>query len=257
MNSDYQIEVSLRSEAIFSSGEKERNLVQTRVLADRYGFVYFHAKSFKGQLKRQAFWLLRQYRQIGLEHAMPFFSSIVVLFGINDEEINKFFPRSLTEHDPVFQRKYHFQQPGIMRLSHLQLDERVRNRFIALQIEDEEEGYFRLNPHEFIEAQTHIRTGIQLQDGVAANRMMNTYHTVRQGLVFYSSLFLEPHAFSSQIGDMKIHLQNLQRIVSSFRRIGAGIHRGRGEVKARLLVNGKEADFCKFEGKEGERHAAV
>lgn len=263
MSHDYQIEVCLRSEAIFSSGEKERNLVQSKVLADRHGFVYFHAKSLKGQLKRQAFWILEQYRNIGIEHAKSFFASIVVLFGINEEEINNFFPRELTLDDPAFQQTYCHQQPGILRLGHLELDERIRNHFIALQAEDEDEEYYRITPHDLIEAQTHIRTGIQVKDGTALDGMLTTYHTVKQGLAFYSSLTLEPQTYESKNQiilnqqDMAGHLANLQRIVSSFRRIGAGIHRGRGEASARLLVNGEEANFCKGVGKEGEQYANV
>ncbi|NGP61239.1 hypothetical protein FLT15_23695 [Paenibacillus thiaminolyticus] len=263
MNHDYKIEVRLHSEAIFSSGEKERNLVQSKVLADRYGFVYFHAKSLKGQLKRQAFWLLNQYKEFDRERAKSFFASIVVLFGINKEEIERFLPKMFTQDDPDFQKVYCQQQPGILRFGHLELDEQVRNRFIALQAEDGEEGYYRITPHDLIEAQTHIRTGIQLEDGKIKDRMLTTYHTVKRGLIFYSSITMEPYSYDAEgprrveSQDMSNHLANLQRIVSSFRRIGAGIHRGRGEVAARLLVDGKEADYCKVIRKEGEQHATI
>lgn len=265
VNHDYKIEVRLRSETIFSSGEKERNLVQSRVLTDRYGFVYFHAKSFKGQLKRQAFWLLKQYQQIDKkgERAKSFFKSIVVLFGINKEEIDLFTKGLYAQGDPDFMKVYCRQQPGLLRFGHLELDERIRNRFIALQAEDEDEGYYRITPHDLIEAQTHIRTGIQLENGLIKEGMLTTYHTVKQGLVFYSSITMEPYAYDADYlerinqHDLSDHLADLQRIVSSFRRIGAGIHRGRGEVTARLLVDGKDADFCKVSCKEGEQHAIV
>ncbi|MGG0812194.1 hypothetical protein ABE142_05925 [Paenibacillus alvei] len=264
-NHDYKIEVRLRSETIFSSGEKERNLVQSKVLTDRYGFVYFHAKSLKGQLKRQAFWLLKQYQQIDKkgERAKSFFKSVVVLFGINKEEIALFAKEVCAQGDSDFMKVYCRQQPGILRFGHLELDERVRSQFIALQAEDEDEGYYRITPHDLIEAQTHIRTGIQLENGLAKEGMLTSYHTVKQGLVFYSSINLEPYAYDADYlkrinqQDLSNLLADLQRIVSSFRRIGAGIHRGRGEVTARLLVDGKDADFCKVSCKEGEQHAIV
>ncbi|UHA72129.1 hypothetical protein [Paenibacillus sp. 481] len=250
IDQDYKIEVRLDSEAIFSSGEKERNLVQTKVLADRHGFVYFHAKSFKGQLKRQAFWLLERYSEIDKELEKSFFSSIVVLFGINKEEIELFDIEKLASDDETFKGNYVQQQPGVLRFGHLELDEQVKRRFTALQSEDQATGYFRVTPHDLIEAQTHIRTGIQLQDGIVKDRMLTTYHTVKQGLVFYSSLTFDSTIFKEEDGNKELHIENLQRIVSSFRRIGAGIHRGRGEVTARLLVDG-QATCSKHDSKVG------
>jgi len=237
---DYKIEVRIVSEAIFNSGEKERNLVQSRALTDRYGFVYFHAKSLKGQLKRQAFWLLEQYKSFDVRQAEDFFRSIVRLFGINDDEL-ELYCRGL-------KNTYH-QQQGIMKLSHLELDERIREYFRRLQQQDEQEEYYNISPHDLIEAQTHIRTSIQLEDEVTRDKMLTTYHTVKQGLIFYARLSFD--------ADPLHDLQNLQRIIRSFRRIGAGIHRGRGEVEARLLTDGRDVVFRKGPGKEGEEFVSV
>lgn len=233
----YKIEVRICSEAIFSSGEKERNLVQNKVLADRYGLVYFHAKTLKGQLKRQAFWLLRQYQGFDIQRAESFLQSIVKLFGINRAELEWMAPALLQTYPPSC--------PGIMKFGHLQLDERIRNYFIALQSEDAEDGYYQISPHDLIEAQTHIRTGIQLEQGMAKDKRLTTYHTVREGLVFYSSLSFDE--------DPSAYLEDLQRMVCSLDRIGAGIHRGRGEVEAFLLTNGRKVDH--INGREGGRPA--
>jgi len=223
---DYRIEVRICSEAIFSSGESESNIAHTKVLADRYGFVYFHAKSLKGQLKRQAFWLLEQYKSIDDQRAKSFFHSIVKLFGINQKEIDIYYskPEDFKQHEQ-----------GLMKLSHLELDEHIRAYFIKMQNEDEDKEYYNLSPHELIEAQTHIRTGIQIVDGVVKDKMLTTFHTVRKGLVFYSRL-----SFDNNPSD---YLNDLHLIIRSFRKIGAGIHRGRGEIQARFLVNGKEKEF--------------
>lgn len=237
---DYKIQVRICSEAIFSSGERERNLVQSRALTDRHGFVYFHAKTLKGQLKRQAFWLLEQYKSFDAKQAESFFGSIVRLFGINNDELELYYPE--------LKKAYH-QQQGIMKLGHLELDERIRAYFYKLQLKDEQNRYYNISPHDLIKAQTHIRTGIQLEDGVVRDRMMTTYHTVRHGLIFYAKLSFD--------GDPSYDLENLQRIIYSFCRIGAGIHRGRGEIKACLLIDGKEAAFRKVLDEEGEYLASV
>ncbi len=226
---NYQIEIKICSEAIFTSGEKESNLVQSRAQTDVHGFIYFHAKTLKGQLKRQAFWLLRQYAVMDLSEgktrANSFYESIVRLFGISSEE---------------------GQSSGLMKLSNLELDEKLRNYFIAQRKIDEEKDYCRISPHDLIAAQTHIRTGIQMENGVAINKMLNTFHTVRKGLTFYSTVSFEEEVNRALIDD-------LARIVYSFRRIGAGIHRGRGEIKASLLIDGKKMPYDQLMNTGGGR----
>lgn len=219
----YTVEVTLASEAIFNSGEKERNLVHAKALADRYGLVYFHAKTFKGQLKRQAFWLLQQYRSFDERRAQQFLRSIIALFGINRDELN-LFANGLGDNDQ--------QSAGMMKLGHLQLDERIRQFFIQLQLLDRQERYTVISPHDLIEAQTCIRTSVQIEDDVVRDRMMTTYHTVKEGLTFYSEVVFEE--------DASAYIRDLERIVCSLRRIGAGIHRGRGRVVARLLSQDKK-----------------
>ncbi|OEF97141.1 RAMP superfamily CRISPR-associated protein [Desulfuribacillus alkaliarsenatis] len=224
----YKIQMRLCSEAIFDSGERERNTVQSKVLSDSYGFVYFHAKTLKGQLKKQAYWLLKQYKTIDeiqkTNYGESFYESIVRLFGFNSQETSK-----LPEGN-----KYNSNRgsvPGVMRLSNLELDETIRRYFIQLHQEDLEQDYFRLSPYELINAQTNVRIGIQMEDGVIKNNMFNSYHTVKEGMYFYSNVTFE------DVSEVKQPvIDDLARIIYSFKRIGAGIHRGRGEISAQLLV---------------------
>ncbi|WP_019537484.1 hypothetical protein [Paenibacillus ginsengihumi] len=218
-----KIEVRLLSEAIFASGEKESHLVHSRALTDQYGFVYFHAKSLKGQLKRQAFWLLERYRCFDMAIAMQFFNSIERLFGINGNERSIHWPES----------KERYASQGIMRLGALELPADVKRHFLQMMQEDKDDEYYSLSPHDFIAAQTYIRSGIELEKGKAKDKRLVTYHTVREDLVFYS-----PVTFESV--PSKEELDHLNRIVRSLDRIGAGIHRGHGEVEARLFINGTE-----------------
>jgi len=245
---EYKIEVEILSEAIFTSGEKERNLVQSRAQTDSNGFVYFHGKTLKGQLKRQAFWLLGQYAKLDMRKADSFLESLIKLFGINSNEIININNRYGLKYSGEYNRS------GLMRLSNLELDEKVRNYFIACQIEDEANGYYRISPHDLIEAQTHVRTGIQLEDGVIKNKMLNTFHTVRKGLVFYSAV-----SFENVADDADLLIDDLAKIVYSFRRIGAGIHRGRGEIKSRLLIstNKNEEPYYEYKYKGDRNYASI
>lgn len=229
-NSNFTVKVEICSEAIFTNGESEGNLVQSVALTDAHGFVYFHAKTLKGQLKRQAFWLLDQYASIdaltGGNRSISFLDSIIILFGINKEENDYISERY--QYDLV--RK---NEAGILKISNLELDKKIRDYFIALQQADEEENYYRISPHDLIEAQTHIRTGIEIEKGIAKDKMLNTYHTVREGLIFYSDLIIEEDLRERH----EMVVRDLQRIICSFRRIGAGIHRGRGLIKTELIPN--------------------
>jgi hypothetical protein len=222
-SSTYQIQVRLQSEAIFASGEKERNLVHSKALTDPYGFVYFHAKSFKGQLKKQAFWLWKQYEKVDSQRADSFLHSLITLFGINKLEIGAY---------GIGNRVGVKENSGIA-LTNLELSEPLRNYFINLMVEEVEEGYIHFSASDLVEAQTNIRTQIELENGTAKDNRLTTTQTVKEGLIFYSTVtFLDPPTEKL--------LADLKRIVNSFSRIGAGIHRGRGEVEARLLCNGKE-----------------
>lgn len=225
---DYKIEVRLLSEAIFSSGEGERNLVHSKVLADRHGFVYLHAKTLKGQLKQRAFWLWNQYRSCDEQRADEFLESTVRLFGINNEE-RKFYGVETGRNDT------RLDSVGIMKLGHLQLDEKIRSFFLNIMHRDKLNEYYTHTHHDLIEAQTHVRTSIQVEDGVVVERRITNYHTVKKGLIFYSTLWFDE--------DPSRYLSDLNRIIRSFRRIGAGTHRGRGKIEARLLIDGKEGEF--------------
>lgn len=223
-SSTYQVQVQLQSEAIFASGEKERNLVHSKALTDPYGFVYFHAKSFKGQLKKQAFWLWKQYKKVNPQRADSFLHSLITLFGINKQEIKAY---------QIENKVGRFKENSGIALTNLELAESIRNYFINLMVEEVEEGYIHFSASDLVEAQTNIRTQIELENGTAKDKRLTTIQTVKEGLIFYSTVtFLEPPTENL--------LVDLKQIVNSLNRIGAGIHRGRGEVEACLLCNGKE-----------------
>lgn len=236
----YQIEVELLSEAIFSSGEKESNLVHTKVLTDTDGFVYFHAKSLKGLLKKRAYWLFKHYAKIDHKFAVDFLQALIKIFGINNEEIELLAKEceSLIGSDSsllkdIYQLKKRHKLAGALKLAHLELPQLVRSYYKQIynsQFSDDgnENSYVFMSKHNLIEAQTHVRVGIQLEDGIIKNKMLNSVHTVRQGLIFYAPLIFE-HELS------KDEINNFSRIVYALDRIGAVYHRGYGQVRTKLL----------------------
>ena len=224
MNNNYKIKVAIKSEAIFSNGETGGNIVNTKALTDKYGLVYYHAKTLKGQLKRQGYWLLDQYKNMENceKRTIEFTRNLAKIFGINKQEKERY----------NIDRSKKLSETGIMRISNLSLGEDIRNYFIEMEEKGQDEEYYKITAHDLLEAQTNIRTGIQVEDGVAIDKMMTTYHTVKNGLVFYSILeFTE---------DPQEYLDDLYRIIKSIRYLGAGIHRGRGEIEAELLVNDRQ-----------------
>ena len=176
-NNKYRLKVVIKSEAIFNSGEEDENLVNQKVLADKYGRVYFHAKSLKGELKNTAYWILEQYKLIDSKRAKSFLNSIIKLFGINSEEIKLHFNKNDDSKGSI---------QGIINLSNLELDNRTKSWIKQIQLEDREDEYYRITPQDFINAQTNVRTSIKLKNGVVEDKMMTTYHTVKNGLAFYS-----------------------------------------------------------------------
>ncbi|WP_053956479.1 RAMP superfamily CRISPR-associated protein [Inediibacterium massiliense] len=232
-----KLKIILKSEAIFNSGEAESNMVHMKALTDEFGFVYFHSKTLKGQLKDHAFWLYELYKYAEkkdkrIEKSKHWFKCIVKLFGITEAELKY---RNLEEESKLY--KY---VEGSLKISNLELEKPVREYFINLFKEDKQSSYYRLTQNDLIQAQTQIRTSIRLKDGVAEQGGLVTYHTVKEGLVFYSELNLLENKSDVKNDLKKVEPSNeecwevLEKIVKTFHRIGANTHRGRGEIEAVL-----------------------
>lgn len=207
------IKFTLESEAIFNSAEADGNLVQMKVLADEDGFVYFHAKTLKGQMKDVAFWIYEKYKSIDLPYANQFLKDTVSLFGISKQEIE----------DRNLQNESLSSCEGIMKIGNIELKNEIKDFFRQLYIEDDESKYHRITRHDVIDAQTEVRTSIQIQDGVAKNNGFVTYHTVKNGLEFYCEVTIDDSG-----EDSTTLAETFEKIVKATRRIGAGTQRGRG-----------------------------
>lgn len=248
----YQIEVSLDSEAVFNSAESESNTVHMKALIDECGFVYFHSKTLKGQLKDQALWLHEKYRAVDTDFANKFVDSIEVLFGMNTDERKLALGDEAEDHEKMTCQKV---VQGIMKLGNLELPKAVKDHFNAMIEAGGESDYFKVTRHDIINAQTNIRTSIKTEGGAAKEGALFTYHTVKSGMTFHADIEFADfmYRYREEKGEdgkkkktlacveagWQDHIENLDRIIGSFKRIGAGTRRGRGKLQARLLKDGK------------------
>lgn len=232
----YLLKITLKSEAIFNSGEEEQNLVNDKVLADEYGFVYFHAKTLKGQLRRRARWLGNKLAKINGEDNIPAYEeSIIKLFGSEYQGGSVQSKSGDKKNEELNTRVPDYNHRGIMTLTNLELEKELRDYFRSINNDDNENDLeYKITPYDMIEAQTNRRTRIQLgEGGTCEEHMMMTYHTVKDGLVFYSEINLLDEINGKD-------LAVLNAIVNSLDNIGSSINRGRGKIKAVLLNDKRE-----------------
>lgn len=262
-----RIRIELKSETIFNSGEAENNIVNMKALTDDDGFVYFHSKTLKGQLKDQAFWLYDKYCDvitsdstgIALVKAKKYANMIVELFGIEQEELkNRYIGKNDSNNESVKELKNGEEKEevkqfkgylnldksdilyaeGNLKIGDLKIDEEIRNYFKKIMIDDAQKDskYHRLSHADLIKAQTQIRTSIQIGNkNVVEKGALAQYHTIKKGLIFYSEL-----EYLNNNSKLQNYIEELEEVLKTFRRIGASTHRGRGEIIAILELEENE-----------------
>ncbi len=216
----YKLEVKIDSEAIFNSGESDGNIVQMKVLTDEDGFVYYHSKTLKGQLKDVALWIYKEYKKLDDKKAKRFIEIVCELFGFNKEEY---------EYHQI-DTTIKLYELGKLKVGHLELDEETKDFFYKWFEVEKDKSYITLSKHELIQAQTKIRTNISIVDGVVKKGGLVNFHTVRQGLTFYSTIEVD-----DTVVDEKEITEVLKLITGGFKRIGANAHRGRGCITAEII----------------------
>lgn len=248
-----KIEVELKTETIFNSGESDSNIVHTKVLTDVDGFVYFHSKTLKGQLKDRAFWLYDRYSESGdgKEKAKKMANVIAYLFGIEEQELISRYPneensvknsepknfKDSLDYDlyPSFQKNPLYCE-GHLKIGCLEFSQEFKSMFNQLKKTNDRtaEEYIRFSNDALIKAQTNIRTSISIgENGVTKDKFLGKYHTVRAGFKFEANLDFIPE------NDTKVDVSEfepeLKMIVMALDRIGASTNRGRGKVSSRLI----------------------
>ncbi|WP_425448646.1 RAMP superfamily CRISPR-associated protein [Dethiothermospora halolimnae] len=217
--SSYKIRVELLSEGIFNSGEEQKNSVNNKVLTDKDGFVCYHAKTLKGVLKERGELIGKNLLSISSK-ADIIEDLLLELFG------SRFNDNSISE-----------TKKGIMNLSNLEINGEVKKIIKEINILDSEsDGYKGITKYDLIEAQTNIRTHIQLEEGIIKDKRLGSYHTVKNGLIFISDINFDREPAKDQVALLNI-------IVNSLDYIGGCTNRGRGKVKAVLLKDDKEVSI--------------
>lgn len=233
----YQLAVTIDSEAIFNSGETDGNAVQMKVLTDEDGFVYYHSKTLKGYLKTQAMAIYMEYVKLDKAKAKTFLKIINKLFGFNDAECNYY---------KIPKEEITRYEIGSLKVGHLQLDEETKDFFKKWFKLQELNEYITFSKHELIKAQTKIRTNIAIEKkadkrGVVKKGGLLNFHTVREGLTFYSELVVEDINWTEDGEEESTSIEReaeifrtLQLIAGGLRKIGANTHRGRGYCTAKI-----------------------
>jgi CRISPR/Cas system CSM-associated protein Csm3 (group 7 of RAMP superfamily) len=217
----YIIKITLESEAVFNSGEEDRNLVNEKVLSDEDGFVYLHAKTFKGILRQRGKWICDK------------------LGGIYEEFDNNIIDRMFgTQGNPILDddTEYIGSTTSILQIGNLELNDDIKEIFRLFNTSEDGIDY-KITPYELEQAQTNIRTKIKIgEKGVVQEHRTMAYHTVKKGLEFYSNVNLNINNAKERV---KYELL-LALIVNNIDKIGASVNRGRGQVKGELLYENKE-----------------
>lgn len=214
--------VEIKSEAFFNSAESDGNLINQKALTDDYGLVYYHGKTLKGQLKDIGFWIYKKYMNVDCLKANKFLDIFLFLFGSSKQELME---RGITSSIPV-------NLEGAMKLSSLELDEETKSFFKDWFEFEHQKNYITLTKDELIKAQTNDRTQIKIIDGIVKSGCLMTFQTVKEGLIFESSIEIDEDSLYSEVEIFEV----LVRIVSGFRKIGAGVNRGRGNIKTSLVI---------------------
>ncbi|WP_273319713.1 RAMP superfamily CRISPR-associated protein [Vallitalea guaymasensis] len=227
----YIIKVTLESEAVFNSGEEDKNLVNEKVLCDEEGFVYLHAKTFKGILRQRGKWVFDKLIKINKE--------------FDDNAIDRMFG---TEGNPILDTdtEYVGSTTSMLQIGNLELDSDIKEVFrLSNRLKDDID--YKITPYELVQAQTNTRTKIKIDEtGVVQEHRTMAYHTVKKDLEFYSHVNLNVNSDE----EIKKYELLLALIVKNIDKIGGSVNRGRGQVKAELLYENKQK--VKLDKHEGE-----
>lgn len=217
----YKLFVKIKSEAFFNSAESNGNMINLKALTDENGFVYFHGKTLKGQLKDTGFWIYEKYKSVDEKKAEKFLKILLYLFGTSSQELKErgymnFFINNLE---------------GAMKVSSLELDDETQKFFESWFQSDRQKKYITLTKDELIKAQTNDRIQIKIKDGIVEDGKLMTYQTVKEGLEFEATLEI---GCMSDFTESDIY-EVLERVVKGYRKIGASVSRGRGNIETSLV----------------------
>ena len=198
----YILEVELKSETVFGSGNAVSGVVDQEILHDAYGFPYMKGKTIKGKLKEEfahVLWCLSKGEK-----------------GIEDPAVEELFGAPSSNNDAV------------LKFSDLCINKKIRQLFKE-KIEEKS-----LNARDVLNASTDIRnfTSIDYSKGVTKKGFLRRIRVMRSGLYFYGTI-------DSDRDLSEREEQLLAMAAASLKHLGTMETRGKGHVKVCLL---KESD---------------
>lgn len=202
----YKIEVILKSETIFGSGNSLGSIINEEVLHDDEGFPYYNAKTLKGKIRKEA---ENIYVNIGGARLGKAFINI---FG---SEFNK--------------GNQHID--GKVKFSNLGLSNEIKNNLKFLMNER------IITKNEVLNSLTNIRQFIKIENNNAVDGALRSIRTIKPELKFVSEIECDFENGSLEEALLYCSLGNLKYL-------GMNNSKGRGEVECKLIREGINLENC-------------
>lgn len=199
---NFLVEIDLISEAIFGNGEASTSFVDIEILKDDIGIPFFKGKTFKGKLREEVY----EIEKLLIKNNV-----------ISDNNIT----------EALFGKEGEYNAT-ILKFSDCKIDSKIENN-LRYAIEEN-----IINKDELTEAFTEIRTFTKIDDkGIAEIGRLRQARVMRKGVKLYMNI-------SCQRELTQIEKGVLSYGISALRNIGMMESRGKGQVRCRLLEEGKD-----------------
>lgn len=211
----YALELELLSPTLAGSGESAGALIDADVVFDDVGLPYIPAKRIKGCLLDAA-------RGVG-----SMFNTAGVQFPLRiDETFGRIGGR---EPGGIFFGNFHLPDYPSLR------------KWMEYLIRVDPYKHL-VTPERIIETYTEIRNQTRIEaDGTAADHTLRTIRVLKKGLTFLGDVRIETEG-----GAKEEMVATLALACMNFRSMGTKRNRGFGDIRCRLLKNGKEMDDLKL-----------
>ena len=203
------LKIELKTESLFGSGRSVPGEVDQEVLHDEYGFPFYRAKAVKGHLREQAEFVARALGNTGRKQEL-------------EDIVRKCFGTGSL--DQVLS--------GVVRLTDAQVRSSIREPFRQAVLSGE------ITAHDVLNALTTVRFFTAIDDVTGSVEP----ETLRQFRMVRPPLELEAHVDGlDSLTEHEIGL--LAAAAASLRYIGTMKHRGKGEVRCRLMIENVDKTY--------------
>jgi CRISPR-associated protein Csx10 len=199
----WAIEFELISETIFGSGESVPGSVDSEIVHDELGLPYYKSKTFKGRLREE----IENIALLAgtLNKSTNYSEKVRDMFGDNTSHTYE----TIKFSDCTF-------KPNVIKA----INYGISNKMFSKE--------------EVLNSLTEVRYSTSIdENGISMDGSLRSFRVINDGMKFLTKL-----DFTRQVTDEELEL--LSAGVASLRHIGTKVSKGKGEIKAVLLCNGKD-----------------